>query len=193
MVYLPEEACHDEWYNTDGTKKYTQPVVHLVKALYRHPDSGTYWEKHCDAALRKQDFLPIPNWASCYYHADLDLFLVVYVDDFKLIGPAKNLAEGRKKIGLDPKLDAPTKLGLFLRCIHRPFTTTLKDGSKVRGIEYDMERYLVTYLQTLVDKCCTLSQKNTGKPVQLESVDTLFIAEDQKIPQPGSQLLKVLA
>ena len=28
--------------------KYHQPVVRVLKALYGHPDSGTYWEKHCD-------------------------------------------------------------------------------------------------------------------------------------------------
>eukprot|EP00972_Heterocapsa_arctica_P091382 13483478-Heterocapsa_arctica.AAC.1 len=25
-----------------------RPVVQLKKALYGHPDSGTFWEKHCD-------------------------------------------------------------------------------------------------------------------------------------------------
>ena len=71
-VYLPEVAWPDSWYNSDGSKKYTQPIVRLDKALYGHPNSGTYWEKHCDTALRKQKFIPVENWASCYYHADLD-------------------------------------------------------------------------------------------------------------------------
>ena len=34
------------------------------------------------------------DWASVFRHEELDLFLVVYVDDFKMSGPAKNIAEG---------------------------------------------------------------------------------------------------
>ena len=34
------------------------------------------------------------EWPSCYYHTKLDLYLVVYVDDFRLSGPQGNLAEG---------------------------------------------------------------------------------------------------
>jgi hypothetical protein len=47
------------------------------------------------------------TWPSCYFNGELRLYLVVYVDDFKLAGPAKNLAEGwtRLRKGLD--LDDP--------------------------------------------------------------------------------------
>ena len=71
------------------------PVVQLKKALYGHPDSGTYWEQHCDAHTKKVGFQPIgPEWPSCYWHPRLKLFLVIYVDDFKLSGPKENLAKG---------------------------------------------------------------------------------------------------
>eukprot|EP00972_Heterocapsa_arctica_P079901 11773394-Heterocapsa_arctica.AAC.1 len=68
-----------------------RPVVQL-KALYGHPDSGTFWENHCDAHVRNVGFLHISEeWPSCYFHAKLKLYLVIYVDDFKLAGPTCNL------------------------------------------------------------------------------------------------------
>ena len=48
-VALPEEASPPpEWYNKDGTAKYKNPVVKLLRALYGHPDSGTFWEQYLD-------------------------------------------------------------------------------------------------------------------------------------------------
>ena len=72
-----------------------RPAVRLRLALYGHPDSGTYWERHCDQYLRSVGFTPISEvWNSCYYHEKLKLYLVVYVDDFKLSGPKASLAQG---------------------------------------------------------------------------------------------------
>ena len=61
-------------------------MVPLRKALYGHPDAGTFWEQHCDESVRAVGFEPI--------HEKLQLVLVVYVDDFKMAGPQKNLAQG---------------------------------------------------------------------------------------------------
>jgi hypothetical protein len=77
-----------------GWSKFVDPVVPLRKALYGHPDSGGYWESHCTTQLRQVGFEPIPSWDSCFYHPKLELFLVVYVDDFKMSGPSKNLSKG---------------------------------------------------------------------------------------------------
>ena len=33
-------------------KHMKRPVFRMVKALYGHPDSGTYWEEHCDNHVR---------------------------------------------------------------------------------------------------------------------------------------------
>ena len=90
-VCLPWEA------RTESMKKsgFARPVVRLKKALYGHPDSGTFWEDHCDKNARKVGFKPISeNWNSCYFHKELKLFLMIYVDDFKLAGPKQNLKQG---------------------------------------------------------------------------------------------------
>src|ERR1051326_1284206 len=40
----------------------SQPVVRLVLALYGHPDSGGYWEKHPEKHLKSVGFNEVPNW-----------------------------------------------------------------------------------------------------------------------------------
>jgi len=103
-VALPPEAWPDSWYSRDHQPRYHRPVVRLLRALYGHPDAGAFWEEHCDTAVRGVGFDPIPNWPSCYFNKTLKLFLVVYVDDFKMSGPRKKHEEG---MGLDPIPDIP--------------------------------------------------------------------------------------
>ena len=65
----------------------TQPVYNLKKALYGHPDAGTFWEEKCDQHVRKVGFEPVgEEWPSCYVHKRMNLFLVIYVDDFQDVG-----------------------------------------------------------------------------------------------------------
>eukprot|EP00971_Amphidinium_carterae_P296610 5892207-Amphidinium_carterae.1 len=64
------------------------PVCPLKRALYGHPDSGGFWERHCEKQVRSVGFEPVPEWPSVFYHAKNDCMLVVYVDDFKMAGPA---------------------------------------------------------------------------------------------------------
>ena len=97
-VWLPEEAW--EQAPTDVREAFykrglRRPVVRLRKALYGHPDAGTFWERHCDERLQQVGFAPVAtSWPSCYYNDALQLYLVVYVDDFKLAGPKGNLKKG---------------------------------------------------------------------------------------------------
>jgi hypothetical protein len=90
----------------------------LVLALYGHPDSGGYWERHCHKHLTSVGFAEIAEWRSCYVHPKLGLFLVVYVDDFKMAGPTKNLSQGWSLIRKGVKTDDPQPLGKYLGCSH---------------------------------------------------------------------------
>ena len=65
-VLLPPEAWPEHWKG-----KWRKPVVVLKKALYGHPDAGTYREKHCGGCLRRGGFRPIGSWQSCYWHPTL--------------------------------------------------------------------------------------------------------------------------
>ncbi len=90
-VSLLEDRWPEEWKE----KGIKNPVAPLVMSLYGHPDSGGYWERHCDKHLRSVGFQPVSEvWASCYWHQKLELYLVVYVDDFKLAGKAGNIEAG---------------------------------------------------------------------------------------------------
>ena len=57
-------------------------------------------------------------WQSIFYHAELDLLLVVYVDDFKMAGPEANLAEGWKRISSVIDMDPPRPFGRYFGCHH---------------------------------------------------------------------------
>jgi hypothetical protein len=80
---MPPERRPKSW------AKYRDPVCPLILALYGHPDAGGYWEQHCHKHLVDAGFYAITDWRSCYFHPAKSLFLVVYVDDFKLSGPTQ--------------------------------------------------------------------------------------------------------
>ena len=55
-----------------------------------HPDSGTNWEEFADAGIKRSGFKPMgEEWPACYYHHQLKLMLVVYVDALNLPDPNK--------------------------------------------------------------------------------------------------------
>ena len=69
----------------------------------------------------KGGFEEIDVWRSCYVHRELQLLLVVYVDDFKMAGPASNLAEGWRIVRRHVKTETPTALDKYLGCQHRMY------------------------------------------------------------------------
>ena len=87
-VSLPRDQWPKSW------KKYKNPVCRLRLALYGHPLSGAFWENHCDGKLKSKGFKRIPGWESCYYHEELKLVLLIYVDDFKMAGKNTKPAQG---------------------------------------------------------------------------------------------------
>ena len=111
-VRIPRERWPAEW------AEMRDPVCPLILALYGHPDSGGYWERHCDKNLRLAGFTPVDDWPSCYFRADTGLFLVVYVDDFKLAGPSQHLKAGWELIRAHIKTETPTPVGKYLGCDH---------------------------------------------------------------------------
>ena len=153
-------------------------MVRLQKALYGHPDSGTYWEQHCDKHCRSVGFVPINNWSSCYYMKRLDLFLTIYVDDFKLAGPKENLAEGWKLIrgnmtdegGTGLMMEDPSPLGHYLGCLHVQGKVTLPNGNVANTITYDMEEFLGSCVKRYLD----LATEVQGTEPKLRVVGTPF-------------------
>ena len=189
-VQLPEECLNihrDDpklrplFWNADGTLKYDRPCVQLIRALYGHPDAGSCWERHCDRHMKAKGFEPVPNWNSCYFHGKLELYLMIYVDDFKLAGPKQNLAEGWRLIKDVVDMGTPDPPGLFLGCIHEPFELTLSDGTNLRGMRYNMSSYLRDTVQQYKD----LVKRVTGKEPILKHAEHPFLPEDHKEAPSG--------
>ena len=113
-VRLPRNRWPKEWQG------FQDPVVPLMLALYGHPDSGGIWEKHCEDQLKTVGWTPVnPEIRqSIFYHAELDLLLVIYVDDFKMAGPSKNLDKGWKTIESVIDMDPPEPFGRYFGCNH---------------------------------------------------------------------------
>ena len=84
-VVIPKEQWPQKWIDDN----MVNPVCPLVLSLYGHPDAGGHWERHCDGVLQSKGWAPIPGWRSCYWHQECETYLIVYVDDFKMAGPAK--------------------------------------------------------------------------------------------------------
>ena len=78
-VRLPRNRWPKEWNGMQD------PVRPLCLALYGHPDSGGIWEQHYTKQLGIVGWVAVllEIWQSIFYHAELDLSLVVSVDDFK--------------------------------------------------------------------------------------------------------------
>ena len=90
------------------------PVCLPKRALYGHPDAETYWEQHAEKYLSSVGFVPIPDWKKCSRHPKLDLMLIVYVDDFKLAGPRRDLKEGWTRIRKGIITGEPEPIGRYL-------------------------------------------------------------------------------
>ena len=134
-----------------GCEGIHAPVVPLYLALYGHPHAGTFWENHCEEKVQEAGFVRITDWRSCYWHPVLKLFLVIYVDDFKLSGPAENLAAGWKLLRKDINLGEIGPLGQFLGCNHVESTKTSPwTGNQVRTMEYDRESFLVKCVEDYI-------------------------------------------
>ena len=78
-------------------------------------------------------FIKCDPWRSCYFHPTHKLFLIIYVDDFKLSGPAGKLAEGWQLLkepsegcpkGIE--MDDPTDVGRYLGCEHHVYTKSVE-------------------------------------------------------------------
>ena len=73
---------------------------------------------------------------------------MIYVVDFKLAGPKKNLSNGWALITDAVDMGHQEALGQFLGCNHEKIEKKLSNGIVLPGVSYNME----SYLRTLVTK-----------------------------------------
>ena len=91
-VSLPPSRRPDSW------KGIENPVCILNRNLYGHPLAGLYWELFCHDIITKQGFEKVKGWECMFTHPTKQLFLSVYVDDFKLAGPKDELPKMWKQL-----------------------------------------------------------------------------------------------
>lgn len=123
-------------------------------------------------------------WPSVYWHDNLKLLLVRYVDDFKMAGPEGSLKDGWKLLtennGIElGEIEGP---GLFLGCKHEPVTVTLKNGQTARGIRYNSE----AFFRDCVSLYTELAEKITGREVKMQRALTPSIADDARLTPPAA-------
>lgn len=85
-VTLPEHRWPAHWKG-----KYDKPVVRIVLSLYGHPKSGRIWEDDCTRRVLdcgkhggKWELMS-DSWPNVFWKPEIKAFLLVYVDDFKLV------------------------------------------------------------------------------------------------------------
>ena len=118
-VELPKEEWPKSWSGM------LRPVCPIKLALYGHHDAGGHWEALCESHLSSVGFERIPDWHITFWHPQLKILLIVYVDDFKPSGPKCNLEKAWKLIQKGIILEPPTPLGLYLGCRHVQGSYTL--------------------------------------------------------------------
>ena len=84
-ITLPKNRRPKSW------DKYDEPVCLLKRNLYGHPLAGLFWEKHAHKAIVSEGFEKCKGWECLYVHKKQQLFLSIYVDDFKMAGNQGNL------------------------------------------------------------------------------------------------------
>ncbi|MCP4209475.1 MAG: hypothetical protein GY767_20865, partial [Shimia sp.] len=175
-IALPPEAWPDEWWNDDGSPRFVRPVVRLIRALYGHPDAGTCWEQKCDKVMKEKGFAAVECWPSCYFHHELKVFMVVYVDDFKNSGPTGNLAKAWALIKDDLEIEIPDKPGLYLGCMNEKWTTTNASGNSVNVVTYNMKPFMESCVTRYLDLC----EERDGVRPQLRKAMTPYLHSDHR-------------
>ena len=148
-VRLPRNRWPKAWSNMKD------PVAPLRLALYGHPDSGGIWEQHCTKELTKAGFVAVlpAIWPSVFHHPKLDLLLVIYVDEFKMAGPEKNMEKGWELLGGFIDMDPAEVLGRYFGCMRHeesqiklpatahPFHEVFEKGTKSAAASVRHEDY----------------------------------------------------
>ena len=116
-VQLPEWQWNDamkEAHRRTGKR----PVCRLLRSLYGHPTAGLFWERKYKQVLRAARFKEMIGWECLFLHETYKVILSVYVDDFKMAGTKKGVAQAWKAIRGPDKLvlDEPQPFGAYLGC-----------------------------------------------------------------------------
>ena len=107
-----------------------------------------------------------------FWNEELSLMLMVYVDDFKMSGPEKNLKEGWKRIRQGLDIDDPVLVDRCLGCHHKQLK------GEVNGKPVSVMQYVV---EDIMEQCVTAYKDLRGEPdMKLRPVEDQFIASPDR-------------
>ena len=111
-----------------------------------------------------------------FIHYDDAVFAIIYVDDFKLAGPAKKLDKHWKMIRKRIVMGDPCPVDQFLGCTHRESSL---NGGQIRSMKYDMTNFIKQCIELYDKIVCNLLKrmptqvvlKNPNIPEDLDRMD----------------------
>jgi len=151
-----------------------------------------HWEAHCEKHLLSEGWKPIENWRSCYFHPKLKLLLNVYVDDFKMSGPAANMKEGWAKIRKGLEVEDPAALSLYLGCYHEYFERKDPFGHLVRGRSYNQEDFLRSCIERYQDLSGCKKLSKAATPFLEDPPADIDLPAGELQPHAAAILMKIL-
>ena len=178
FVRLPKDWWPAEWFHSDGTPRFKQPYVRLVKALYGHPIAGECWHEKFAGALRDLGFQEVEAWPSVFVNDETGLAVIIYVDDMLALGPRSKLQPFFKELAKHINFDEPADLSKYLG-VHHVFAENSK--SSTRSYSLSMADFIRSTTEVYEQK--------TGK--SLKPADTPYspdLPKDQTerlMTQPG--------
>ena len=113
------------WHRQQPRRRRSLPASPTVSWRTRSAD-GTLWANSDFASDDRRDRLA----SLLKFGTHSKLFLVVYVDDFKMSGPQVNMARGWKLIQSRLNLGDPAPSSLYLGCTHECKPITLNNGKR---------------------------------------------------------------
>ena len=108
-----------------GSKNHRSSLPSAVEPVW----SSTNWEKHCQKAIFAAGFEKVKGHECVHVHRERQLFLSVYVDDFKMAGKTSNLSTMWDTLGKNIFLDPPVPLqnNVYLGSSQTPVEVPLKE------------------------------------------------------------------
>ena len=119
--------------------------------LYGHPLAGLSWQQHSQQALFSLGWELVKGWESLYKHTTSQLFLSVYVDDFKMAGRKSSIKPMWEKIRSVLDIDPPQHIteSTYLGCRQKEFAV----DEQVQSI--------VDHRRPLITRCLQLGHQSS--------------------------------
>ena len=141
------------------------------------------WEEMADRHAKAVGFRALgAEWPSVYFHDELCLMLVFYVDDFKLAGPRSNTTRGwellRRGLGIETPKEIDASGSVYLGCRQERSEIMLPSGQMATAMTYNMEEFL--------DSCISLYKDLAGPKTVVKSYATPFFQEDHRTSPAGA-------